>query len=133
MLDGLHFRDLQKKFRVHHTTVSKVWREFVQTCSVQQVRYGAGGYSKLGHGEVQLIEHLKQAKPSITQAEIIDELHRYCNLSFGTSKSAVSRIVSERLNMTCKKLVKLKPEKFTPQNIVYCQHFFRLCLFNSSP
>ena len=97
---GLHFIDLGKKFHVHHTTISKVWREFVQT------RYGAGGYSKMGHGEVQLIEHLKQAKPSITQAEIIDELCRYGNLPFGTSKSAVSRIVCERLNMTYKKLVK---------------------------
>ena len=46
-----------------------------------------------------------------------------CHLPAGTSRSAIGRPVRDDLQMTYKRLTKPKVEKFTPQNIAYCQAF----------
>ena len=121
--DNVSLRKMSGKFRLHHTTISNIWRKFVQSQSFEPRRRDQGNCSKVDFGEIQLIEHLKLAKPSITYREIVTELNQHSNLPFGTSVTATSRVVRERLKMTYKKLVKVEGEKFTTQNILYCQNF----------
>lgn len=121
--DNISLREIAGKFRVHHTTVNNTWRKFVLTRSFEAKKRGQGNTRKLNEGEIQLIEHLKLAKPSISHQEIVGELNQHGNLPYGTSITAISRVVRNELNMTYKKLVKVKGDKFTPQNIIYCQNF----------
>ena len=98
--------------------------KFVESRSFEPKRRGQGNCSKLDFGEIQLIEHLKLAKASITYREIVMELNQHSNIiPFGTSVTATSEVVPEQLKTIYKKLVKVKGEKFTPQNILYCQNF----------
>ena len=61
--DNVSLRKISGKFRLHHTTISNTWRKFVQSQSFEPRRRGQGNCSKLDFDEIQLIEHLKLAKP----------------------------------------------------------------------
>ena len=62
-------------------------------------------------------------RPSTQLVEIQRDLLRYCNLPTGISISTVSKRITDELRMSYKKLTAIKPEKFTQDNIRYCQEF----------
>lgn len=58
--------------------------------------------------------------------KISDEVNANCFIPGGTSKSAVARAVQHRLeggSITWKRLSRATVDKFSPQNVNYCQNF----------
>ena len=85
----------------------------------------SGNPSHLKREDVELIDFLKKEKPSKTYKSIKEDLDTYCTLEGGTSVSAIANVVKNRLPegpFTRKRMTK-PSEKFTPQNLVYCQQF----------
>lgn len=75
---------------------------------------------------MELIDFLKKEKPSKTYKSVKEDLDTYCTLEGGTSVSAIVNAVRNRLPegpVTRKRMIKPSSEKFTPQNLVYCQQF----------
>ena len=74
-----------------------------------------------------MIYFLKKEKPSKTYRSIKEDLDTYCTLDGGTSVAAIGNIVTGNKipegPFTRKRVAKPSSEKFTPQNLVYCQQF----------
>lgn len=82
---------------------------------------GGSVWSKLKEDDLELIEVLKIHSPSMSLAEIIEELGHH------TSISAVSRAIKNRLpsgqQYSRKKITKVAKERFTHENLFYTQLF----------
>ena len=73
-----------------------------------------------------MIYFLKKEKPSKTYRSIKEDLDTYCTLDGGISVAAIGNIVRNKIPegpFTRKRMAKPSSEKFTPQNLVYCQQF----------
>ncbi|KAM7432943.1 hypothetical protein ABFA07_016720 [Porites harrisoni] len=73
-----------------------------------------------------MIYFLKKEKPSKTYRSIKEDLDTYFTLDGGTSVAAIGNIVRNKIPegpFTRKRMAKPSSEKFTPQNLVYCQQF----------
>ena len=103
-------------------TVAILWKRYVEDQSLEPKLRG-GSVSKLGEQEVDLIQHLKTRTPSMTYADILKVLEQTAVLPSGTSKPAVGRVVVNKLGMSYKKLTRCASNKFTADNIRYCQFF----------
>lgn len=126
---ALTLRSVSKHFGVGEQFVSKVWRTFCEngeTTARKADQTLNKATSKLGNNEITFIEFLKRQQPSISIAEIKDELNQHANIPGGISSKTISDTVRNKLsggNWTFKKLTKVKKDKFAPDNLRYCQAF----------
>ncbi len=71
-----------------------------------------------------LVRILKENRPSMTYNEIKENVERFSTSN--PSIAAIGRTVRTRLStgiMTWKKIIRPSAEKFTPENIEYCQMY----------
>ncbi len=116
------FAKLSRQFCVSSKTIKSLWQRFCEKMTTAPKRKGGMTHSKLQEGDLELIEVLRVCSPSISLAEIIQELPAQ-----EISMSAISRAIKNRLpsreQYTRKKLTKLARERFTPENMIYTQLF----------
>ena len=114
------------KHKVYGKTVKDLWQTFVSTGGVQGESKPKGNTCKLGQGELNLIEAMKTQNPSISYKVIKENVLLHGNLPTGTSTTAISRAVRLSMlqgKMTWKRLSRANDNKFTDENIDYCQDF----------
>jgi hypothetical protein len=113
-------------------------RGFALKVTTSPKKNNAGGHPRhLSDGDLNLIEHLKTRKSSITHDEIIHELNKFRDLPYGSvSTSTVSRAVQHHLpcgkQFTFKKITCIAQERFTLQNMAYT-HIFIDYLHSKDP
>ena len=123
---GGQFMEVADRFRVSGPFVSNLWKTFCETGDHLPRVKKSGNPSHLKREDVELINFLKKEKPSKTYRSIKEDLDTYCTLEGGTSVAAIGNVVRNRLPegpFTRKRMSKPSSEKFTPQNLVYCQQF----------
>ena len=113
------------KYKVDHKVVGAVWKRYIDEGSLSPTESRSCGKQprKLGQPAIDFLEHLKLRRPSITYKEMFENLQNVVVLPNDVSTSSIGRVVRDELQMTFKKLTKAKAEKFTLENIQYCQHF----------
>ncbi len=114
------------KHKVYGKTVKDIWHRFVSTGDIHGEQKPRGNTSKLGQGELNLIEAMKTQNPSVSYKVIKENLLLHGNLPTGTSTTAISRAVRSSMlqgKMTWKRLSRAGNNKFTDENINYCQDF----------
>ena len=116
-LSGQIKADIARKYKLHDA-VSKIIKRYQTSGSLEPGKPCRGNPAKLD-----LIKLIKEMRPSTQLLEIQRDLLRYCNLPTGISISTVSKRITDELRMSYKKLTAIKPEKFTQDNIRYCQEF----------
>ena len=112
-----------EKCMVGPDTVVTIWKRYVQDQTLEPKRKGGTTASKLGEQEIDLIKHLKTRTPSMPSSDILRVLAQTAYLPSGTSRQAVSRVIVNKLDMSYKKLTRCAANKFTNDNIHYCQQF----------
>ena len=122
------FTNIARSLNVSSAVVSRVWKRFCTEGIASPKKSNGEHPSHLPQGDLQLIEHLKRCKHSITHTEIIHELSEFSELPYGdVSTTCVSRAVKYRLpsekKFTYKKINRIANEKFTLQNMAYTQFF----------
>ena len=119
------FRAIGVKYKMSGLTVSKIWKTFCQTTGDYLLRHTVKGQpKKLEEPELDLVQLLIKSRPSITYKEIKENVEAYSTTT--ASISAIGRAVRDRLpegKMTWKKMIRPAAEKFTPDNIAYCQSY----------
>ena len=123
---GGKYKEVADRYRVTGTFVSKLWRTFCDTGEHLTGKKRSGNPSHLKREDVELIDFLKKEKPSKTYQSIKHDLLTYCTLEGGTSLTAIGNVVRNKIPegpFTRKRLTKPSSEKFTPQNLLYCQQF----------
>ena len=103
-------------------TVAILWKRYVEDQSLEPKQTG-GSVSKFGEREIDLIHHLKRRTPSMPYANILKVIEQTAVLPSGASKPAVGRVVVNKLGVLYKKLTRRASNKFTADNIRYCQFF----------
>lgn len=118
--------EVADRYGVSDSFVSKLWRRFCETGEHLSEKKKPAKSSHLKQENVEMIDFLKREKPSKTYRLIKDGLDTYCILEGGTSGTAIANVVKNRNPegaFTRKRLTKASSEKFTPQNLIYCQQF----------
>ena len=95
-----------------------VWKKFVSNGSVSPRKRISGKSSKLGLGELQLVEAMKTKNVSIAHKHIRSNLLLHGNLPGETSVSAVGRAV-----WTWKRMSRSIKHIFTEANVNYSQDY----------
>ena len=114
------------KFKITKKAVKKIWETFCSTGEHVRPKVNASGVKHLQQDHIEFIELLKSDKPSLTSGELLNEVNQYCFIQGGTSKEALNRVVRTSMHegkWTRKRMVRPAAEKFTQQNIDYCQDF----------
>ena len=106
------------KHRVYGKIVKDVWEKFVTNGSVSPRKRILGKSSKLGLGELQLVEAKKTKNLSIAHKHIRSTLLLHGNLPRETSVSAVGRAV-----WTWKRMSRSIKHTFTEANVNYSQDY----------
>ena len=86
----------------------------------------AGGSKHLKPDDIELIRFLKTSRASIPTGELYKHVNDFCNVAGGTSLAAIHRALQKDMNdgkWTWKKLTQPVAEKFSPENLNYCQEF----------
>ena len=76
--------------------------------------------------EFEVIELLKRTAPSMPLKKIQDVIETHCNVNGGTSRSAISRAIRFKSwcgPMSWKRTSSLPNDKFSLENVNYCQDF----------
>lgn len=119
------YSEIAMEFRISNNTVKSIWRRFCETALTTAKRQGGLTSEKLEQDDLELIEVLKIHCPSMSLAEIIEELQHLGGPQ--VSMSAVSRAIKNRLpsgqEYTRKKITKVARERFTGDNMFYTQLF----------
>lgn len=119
------FRAIGSKYKVSGVTVSNIWKTFCQTGATFPRHTSARGQPKrLEEPELDLIQLLIKCRPSITYKDIKENIEAHSTAT--ASISAIGRAVRDRLpegKMSWKKMIRPAGEKFTADNIAYCQSF----------
>ena len=118
------YKQVADRYRVTGPFVSKLWRTFCETGSHLPEKKKSGNPSHLKLEDVEMINFLKKEKPSKTYKSIKEDLDTYCSLEGGTSMTVIGNIVRNGLPegpFSRKRLKKASSEKFTPENLAYCQ------------
>ena len=119
--------DVAKHFNLSSMTVYNLWKKCCENGEITAQCKGGNNPPHIQNQDLDFIEALKTAKPSMTYGKIHEAINTHCAIPSGTSKSAIGRAVQSRLDggkrWTWKKISRAKAEKFTPANINYCQDF----------
>ncbi|XP_077989780.1 uncharacterized protein LOC144444237 [Glandiceps talaboti] len=121
--DFSFYREVAEKFRFSDRGIRKIWERFV---SCKPVKGNRGSYPKLKDGDIELIETLKRSQPSMTYRALKEKIAEYGDVTEDVSISTFGRAVRTRLSggrWTFKKLTTVAYEKFTDENIAYCNEF----------
>ena len=116
---------IAKENRVKCDTVKKIWKHLCEEGD-EKVKSQAAGVKHLQPNDIQFIRFLKTSRPSMTTGEVHKHVNEHCNVSGDTSKSAIHRVLRNEMGdgkWTWKKLTRPVAEKFTPNNLDYCQDF----------
>ena len=119
-----NFRSIERRFKVSAGVPKRVWNNFCQTGKLEPHRPVCGLKSPLEEPELELVRILKENRPSMTYNEIKENVERFTTSN--PSIAAIGRAVRTRLStgiMTWKKMIRPAAEKFTPENIEYCQMY----------
>ena len=100
-------------------TINKIWQRFCEEYTEAAYPRGGGTHGKLANGDLELIEVLKNERPSISLAEISNVLLEMGN---SASISAISRAIKNRMpsgyQYSRKKLTLIARERFYQDNIL---------------
>lgn len=115
------------KNKISNSTVKKLWVAFCEDKTVDARPHKGGNPSKLSPEDLEFIEVLLTANPSLSQKELQNELAEYGDIFGGTSRSALSRALHSRMlsgkEYTHKKVSTVAIERFTDINMIYTQMF----------
>ena len=113
-------------FKLSRSCVAKLWNGACERATVDPQWKGGNNPAHLQSQDLDLLEALKLAKPSMPYNEIREAINANCAIPSGTSTSAIGQAVQKRLSggpWTWKRMSTFKYEKFTPKNVNYCQDF----------
>ena len=100
-------------------TINKIWQRFCEKYTEAAYPTGGGTHGKLANDDLELIEVLKNERPSISLAEISNVLLEMGN---SASISAISRAIKNRMpsgyQYSRKKLTLIARERFYQDNIL---------------
>ena len=116
---GGKFKEVAARYRVTGQFVSKLWKTFCETGDHSSAKKKSVNPCHLKPEDVEMI-YFKAYR------SIKEDLDTYCTLDGGTSVAAIGNIVRNKIPegpFTRKRMAKPSSEKFTPQNLVYCQQF----------
>ena len=120
------FRAIGSKYKVSGVTVSNVWKTFCQTGENLPRHTAARGQPKrLEEPELDLVQLLIKCRPSRTYKDIKENIEGHSTATTSIS-TMTGRAVRDRLpegKMTWKKMMRPAGEKFTLDNIAYCQSY----------
>lgn len=120
------FDEIAKRFKLNVDTVQRIWKTFYTTGEFKRPKPSSSGVKHLMSDDLEFIKFLKTNQPSMTTGELIKNVNEYCALPIGTSKPAINRAVLNYMQegkWSWKRMVRPAGEKFTPENIQYCQEF----------
>lgn len=120
------FERVANQFKLSRSCVSKLWKRCCEEGTIEPKSKGGNNPSHLMGQDLDFVEALKSAKPSMSYLKIFDAVNQHCELPAGTSVSAIGRAVRTKLTggkWTWKKMTNFRHEKFTPENVDYCQDF----------
>ena len=121
------WEDIGTKHKVYGKTVKAIWQIFVSTGDILGDLKRTGNPSKLGQGELNLIEAMKTQNPSVSYEVIKENLLQHGHLQTGTCTTAIGLAVRSSMlqgKMTWKRLTRVNNHnKFTGENMNYCQDF----------
>ena len=120
------FASVSNYFKLSRSTVSKLWNQCCQEGSIAPRWKGGNNPSHLNDQDLELISALKSSTPSIPYLQIYDAINEYCEIPAGTSVSAIGRAVRTKMpegKYTWKRMTHFRHEKFTADNVDYCQDF----------
>ena len=118
--------NVANQFMTSKSFVTKLWKQTVTTSDHQAPKRQFGKPRKLTEDDLELVEILKRDRPSIRYREIQQNLDVYSDIQGGISIKALSNAVRHNLTgglWTFKRLTKVKKEKFTAENLAYCNAF----------
>lgn len=113
-------------FKLSRSCVAKLWNGACERASIDPQWKGGNNPTHLHSQGLDLLEALKTAKPSMPYNKILEVINANCVIPSGTSTSAIGRAVQNRLSggpWTWKRMSNIKYEKFTLENVDYCQDF----------
>ena len=139
-----NFSAIARTFKLKRDTVVKVWRQFVANSDHELPKSTATGVRSLQPNDLDFIEFLKTDRPSLTSGELLTEVNEYCQIPGGVSTVTINRAVRKYMRegeWSRKRVTRPAAEKFTDDNVAYCQAFvnyistvdpFRLKLFDET-
>ena len=78
--------------------MKNIWQRLHMERTTEPRRHGGGKNSNLTQGDLQLIETIKRERPTLSLREIYDGLTEFGDIPKGTSRSAISRALSNMLS-----------------------------------
>lgn len=92
------YTEVAKHFNLSRMVVQKLWRQCCEQGDITNQWKGGNNPPRLQKQDLDFIEALKTATPSMPHAKIYDAVNTHCNIPTGTSKSAIARAVQSRLD-----------------------------------
>jgi transposase len=120
------FSEIALKYKVKYDTVRKIWKHFCDSGELKNEQHTTSRVKHLQQDDIQFIRFLKTQRPSMTTGELYKHVDEFCNVPGGISTTSIRRTVQNDMDekkWTWKKMTTPVAEKFTPQNIHYCQNF----------
>ncbi len=120
------YNAVASKLKLSVETIKKIWRTFCESGDVKRPKSCASGVKHLKPEDLQFIKFLKMDKPSMTSGELLNEVTEHCFIPGGISKETLNRAVRNYMDdgkWSWKRMIRPAAEKFTQQNIEYCQAF----------
>ena len=116
---------VSSKLKLSVETIQKVWKRFCESGEVKRHESCASGV-RLKPEDMQLIKLLKMDRLSMTSGELLNEVTELCFIPGEISEETLNRAVRNYMNdgkWSWKRMIRPAAEKFTEQNIEYCQAF----------
>ena len=113
------------KNRTNYDTVKKIWKQFCES-GMTKFQSQAGGSKHLQPDDIELIPFLKTSRASMPTGELYKHVNDFCNVAGGTFLAVIHSALQKDINdgkWTSKKLTQPITEKFSPENLNYCQEF----------
>ena len=106
--------------------MANVWRQFIEKRDHERPKSLATGVRCLQTDDLDFIEFLKTDRPSLTSGELLREVNEHCQIPGGVSTVTINRAVRTSMHegkWSRKVMTRPAAEKFTDNNIAYCQAF----------
>ena len=118
--------NVARKFKLKYNTVATVGRQFIENRDHERPKSLATGVRCLKGDDLDFIEFLKTDRPSLMSGELLKEVNEHCRIPGSVSTVTINRAVRTYMNegkWSRKKMTRPAAEKFTDNNIAYCQAF----------
>ena len=121
------FKTVADKFKLSNSTIKNIWISFCDRKTVDPRPHGGGNPKKLGREDLELIEVLITADPTISHKELLEKLREHGEVFGEVSQSELSRAIHRHMisgkEYTKKKVNTVAIERFSYTNMVYTQMF----------